>query len=125
RSKKIFSAGRCWVNTSGMVNRMSQIGVHKRFAGWPLASRRILDGYKDRIDAGQQLGIRDLHDPPRLLLIIQMERAQADRARLVVESLTPYLKRFVVPGGFIQIKRVEDELLVVGEENAPVRLLPI
>src|SRR5437763_8607178 len=54
-----------------------------------------------------------------------MERAQADRARLVVESLTPYLKRLVVPGGFIQIKRVEDELLVIGEEDASVRLFPV
>src|SRR5437763_3110585 len=54
-----------------------------------------------------------------------MERAQADRARLVVESLTPYLKRLVVSGGFVQIKRVEDELLVIGEEDASVRLFPV
>src|SRR5436309_4943121 len=54
-----------------------------------------------------------------------MKRTQTDRARLVVESLTPYLKRFVMLGGFVQIKSVEDELLVVGEEDASVRLFPV
>src|SRR5216110_3294020 len=108
-----------------MVDWVSQIGVHKRFAGWPLASRRILDRHKHRINARQKLRIRDLHDPPRLFLIIKVERAQADRAGLVVEFLAPYLKRLVVPGGFVQIKSVEDELFVIGEEDASVGLLPI